>query len=94
MKKQSLRVLGEDWVVQSGRMTQDDQRAVCDSVRRCITLDPEKSGREDLMHEVIHAVEYSMNLDLTEHEVQTLARGLWAALRENPWFLETFVEEQ
>lgn len=42
--------------------------------------------RDTLLHEVIHAVDYSMCLGLEERQVHALAAGLLGVLRDNPGF--------
>jgi hypothetical protein len=44
---------------------------------------PADTERETLLHEVIHAVEESLALGLTEAQVHALACGLFAVLRDN-----------
>lgn len=44
---------------------------------------PPDTERETLLHEVIHAVDESLALQLTEHQVHALACGLYAVLRDN-----------
>lgn len=43
--------------------------------------------RDTLLHEVIHAIDYSLNLRMKERQVHALAAGLLATLRENPDFV-------
>ena len=46
-------------------------------------LGPDKD-RETLLHEVIHGISFAMCSDLTEHQVRSMANGLYAVLRNNP----------
>ena len=92
LRRKKIRVLGEDWSLKYEQLAEshDDSgwRGSTSGTKRTITLDPEKSGREDLLHEVIHAIEFANNMSLGEGDVQKLARGLWAVSRDNPWFLD------
>ena len=45
---------------------------------------------ETLLHEVIHCIDYSTNLDLTEEQVLVLAPALQEVLRNNPIFWRMF----
>lgn len=84
----TLRVVGEDWTIKKQSLPSDDVRGYCDGVKRRITLDPDTSGREDLLHELIHAIENAFNLSLEEAVVQTIARSLWQIAQDNPEFIE------
>lgn len=51
---------------------------------------PADTERETLLHEVIHAVDESLSLQLTEHQVHALACGLYAVLRDNEPVLKKY----
>jgi len=53
------------------------------AIRIADGLGPDK-GRETLLHEVIHGTSFAMCSDLTEHQVRSMANGLYAVLRDNP----------
>lgn len=87
-----LRILGEDWTVRTEVITgTDGTRAYCDSQTREIVLDPDSSGREDLLHETIHALENCLNVCLSEDQVQALSRGLWAVCRDNQELMRDYL---
>ena len=46
----------------------------------------EDQTRETLLHEVMHAVEHQMNLQITEENIRQLSVGLYAMLKDNPRF--------
>ena len=41
---------------------------------------------DTLLHEVVHTIDYVMDLSLTEHQVRALATGLLGTFRDNPDF--------
>lgn len=41
-------------------------------------------AREVLVHEVLHGVANATDIELTEHQVTALSRGLYAVVRDNP----------
>ena len=45
------------------------------------TIEMQKAA---LLHEVIHGVSYGYNVGLSEEQVEKLARGLYATLKDNP----------
>lgn len=49
-----------------------------------------ETEQETLLHEVIHAVEESLALGLTESQVHALACGLYAVLRDNETALKKY----
>lgn len=55
-----------------------------------LTPDDEK---ETLIHEITHAVELQMNLDLPEDAVRQLSIGLFAVLRDNPKLAAYLMED-
>ena len=48
------------------------------------SLYPKEQQEATLLHEVIHVVNYTYNAGLDEDQVEKLARGLYATIRENP----------
>ncbi len=62
-----IRVLGEDWVVKvESIIGTDGTRAYCDGDAREIVLDPHRSGQSDLLHELIHSLEFALGFELFE----------------------------
>lgn len=49
---------------------------------------PLEQQAEVLTHEVIHALEFALDLDFEERDTRLLARGLVAFCKENPLFVE------
>lgn len=46
--------------------------------------------QEVVFHEIMHAIEKSLDLELTEHQVEVLACGWIQVLRDNPKLLDYF----
>jgi Zn-dependent peptidase ImmA (M78 family) len=53
-------------------------------------------GREEeqdvILHEIIHAIDHSMHLDLDESQVSRLASGLIALFKDNPDFYKRCIK--
>lgn len=93
-----LRVLGKRYVVETAEPGpfDEDTFGVCFRERCWISL---REGmdvdvyREVLLHEVLHALEHILDLDVKEATIVGLASGLLAVLRDNPKFAAWLVEE-
>lgn len=42
------------------------------------------ASKETLLHEIVHALEHELQLNLSEQQVGALSVGLWAACQANP----------
>ena len=49
--------------------------------------------QEVVFHEITHAIEKSLDLDLSEHQVEVLSCGWVQVLRDNPKLLDYFKEK-
>lgn len=65
----------------------------CDEqfIRIADTLGPDKE-KETLLHEVIHGVSFAMCSDLSEHQVRSMANGLYSVLKDNPKLVKYLLE--
>jgi hypothetical protein len=64
---------------------------VCDSDGLKISILPgqvKAMELDTLLHEVVHAIEIAMLLNMTERQVYCVTVGLLAVLKNNPHFLE------
>jgi predicted transcriptional regulator len=65
----------------------DDLMGQYDHRRRLIRLSdrvtPEQQ-RATLLHEILHDIDQAVDADLTEHQVSSINRGLYAVLQDNP----------
>ena len=48
------------------------------------TGQPLESEQDTMLHEIIHAVDETLGLQMNEYQVTVLATGLLAALKDNP----------
>jgi hypothetical protein len=88
-RPERLRILGKrfvvHWVEELGGLNGE---ADCDgleiSVVKSLKLDTEQ---DILLHEVLHAVEGQMGLDLEDTVIERLATGLLAVIKDNPGFV-------
>jgi hypothetical protein len=48
---------------------------------------PLESEQDTVLHEVIHSVEETLELEMTENQVTKLAIGLLAVIKDNPGFV-------
>ena len=82
-----VRVLGKPYVIQWVDKVGDGLNGLTDcdgleiSVLDCLKLETEQ---DILLHEVLHAVEAQMGLDLEDTIIERLATGLLAVLKDNP----------
>lgn len=78
-------VMGTTWKVEFSDTLQsdDDSWGNASARTRTITLDHIADEPVTFLHELIHAIEVGLNMDLEEAEVQGIARGLIAVLHDN-----------
>ena len=88
-RPESVRILGLTYQVATETNTDFTDKANghidgdAQAIRIADGLGPDKE-RETLLHEVIHGTSFAMCSDLTEHQVRSMANGLYAVLRDNP----------
>ena len=49
---------------------------------------------DTVLHELIHAIDLTMGLDMSEHQVHHLATGLMALFQDNPDIAKYFAEDK
>lgn len=62
----------------------------CDETKQCIYIEegqPLENEQDTVLHEVLHAVEDAMGMDVAEDVVLRFATGLLAVIKDNPRFL-------
>jgi hypothetical protein len=87
----SLRILGKDWAVKWVEMSDHGE---CDSSALAIKVSVNQhqdQQKDALLHETIHAIDYTAKLNLSEEQVHALAGLLLAVFRDNPSFAECLV---
>ena len=57
-----------------------------------LTSQSPQQKRDTLLHEAIHAVDDTMQLDLSEEQVHSLAGGIYALLSDNPKFARWLID--
>ena len=68
----------------------EDSYGLCDSDEQHIWIkegQPLESEQDTVLHEVLHAVESAMNIDIPEEAIHRMATGLLAVIRDNPTFV-------
>ena len=88
MIPKKLRILGKTYTVEiTPGIT---EYGLCCEETQTIKIRPVKGGdvvKDTLLHECIHAIDFSMHSGLTEDQVQRLGSGLWALFNDNPELL-------
>lgn len=85
---QTFWVLGTEWTIRFGPETdealrEEERWGHCWLQKREIAIRTDADIPYVLLHELYHAIEYSLGLDLEEEEVHTHSRGLYAVLIDN-----------
>jgi hypothetical protein len=88
-----IRVIGKDYKVISTNRIEHFGECCHGKLKIKINRRQDKQQLKDtVVHEILHAIDYSMQLDLEEHQVHTMATGLHAVLSDNPEFSKWLVE--
>lgn len=86
-----VRILGKPFsiVFTNGEPLSEDDMGHCDVDKQLIAVrdgQPLESEQDCLLHEVIHAISDSMGANMREAQVEKLATGLLAVLKDSPGF--------
>lgn len=91
-----FRLFSQEWQVRYGTDKQmPDHLGLCLPDERKILIHPDQntdSKKHTLTHELIHAIEQKLSLNLTETQVDLLALGLLDLFRNNPHLMVVFEE--
>lgn len=49
---------------------------------------------DTVLHEIIHVIDYTMDLEMTEHQVRSIATGLIGVFQDNPLFAQWICEHR
>lgn len=82
----SLRILGKNFQIFWEEKVADDAIGMCETHRQTIRVEtglPRETEEDTLFHEVIHAVDETLGLGLSERQVIALASGLLAVYKDN-----------
>ena len=91
-RPERIRIIGKPYKIEwpkvieggeelNGHSDPDAQRI---QVQDALTLE---TSQDRLLHEVLHCVEASMDLDLEDTVIERLATGLLAVIKDNPRFV-------
>ena len=86
----TLKIVGKKYKLIYDAKMQDDC-GECDNNKQSITLKKEMPSDLELdtiIHEVTHAIDYQMNLEMSERQVHGVGAGLAAVLIDNPKFID------
>lgn len=87
---EKVRVIGHDFTVKKvsdeDGMIDAGQMKISNMTILVKEGQPEIQEADTLLHEVIHCIDYLMNLDLTEHQVTALSTGLIGVFQDNHKF--------
>ena len=87
-RPEKLKILGKRFSV--GYVTDamsEDLNGECDTDKQLISIrdgQPLESEQDTLLHEVIHAIDEAMTINMKEAQVKGSATGLLAVLKDNP----------
>ena len=91
MRPAKVKILGKPYKVHfvTDAPLDEDDMGECRASEQAVYVKeglPLEAEQDTLLHEVIHGVEWEMDLKLKESDVKKLATGLLAVLKENPRF--------
>ena len=89
----SIKILASRWAVKWGEdwNKPEKERGLTEFEEKTIYINtkyPAWDQYSSLLHEVIHAIEDELDIDLKEKQVRALEIGLIQVLRENPRFVK------
>jgi hypothetical protein len=94
----NFELFSQQWQIRAGSPKEmNDNNGLCYTDSCEILLNPLQTAqglKQTLLHELVHAIETKMNLDLTEAQVDSMALGLNHLFTENPSFTAMFITEE
>ena len=84
-----IKIVGKTYVVEE-IPEMDEDCGACYDTKQLIKIAgdlPQELSQDTLLHEVMHAIDYQMHLNLKERHVSAMASGLMAVIKENPDFV-------
>lgn len=90
--------MSQIWSVRAAmpRELPEDTLGLCDPRQNTITIQPDLPASvllQTFAHELVHLIEMTMQLHLTETQVDSLGTGIVHLLAENPDLIELFATE-
>ena len=82
-----IRIFGKEWKIEIKPELKDNAYGYCNE--RTLTIEiqsglPETLFKDTLLHEILHAIDWTVGSKLTEEQVGVLASGLIGTLFDNP----------
>lgn len=99
-RPEAIRLMGRTFLfnyVKGSVLSPDDTFGHIDVYGQVICISDDLTPVEEadtVLHELIHAVDLTMGLDMTEHQVHHLATGLIALFQDNPELGAYFCEDK
>ena len=86
----SIKIVGKTYAVEEIPELEEDCGACYDTKQLIkIAADlPQELSQDTLLHEVLHAIDFQMHLNLKERHISAMASGLIAVIKENPEFVK------
>lgn len=88
MNFESIKIIGKNYSVKEDpELLHDGKFGFSNSRTQSITYSPGQAHdqvRDTVIHEIIHAIDFGVHLELKEEQVHALAAGLYATLNDNP----------
>ena len=69
----------------------------CNSVQQRISVDANQGHgtlRDTVLHELLHAIDFTVCADMKEHQIHTMAGGLLAVMLDNPHWVAWMMERE
>lgn len=89
-----LRIVGKNWAVL--HMPLVEEYGLCDEQRQELKVSTKLAHdleRDTLLHEAIHAIDYSMQLKMSEKQVNGMGTAIYALLMDNPDLIKYLVQK-
>lgn len=86
----SIKIIGKVYTVEPVPEL-DEECGLCYDVKQLIKISeelPQELSQDTLLHEVMHAVDYQMHINMKERQISAMASGLIAVFKENPEFVK------
>jgi hypothetical protein len=89
-----LRIVGKNYTVESMKL--GDNYGLCEDQTQTIKIADDMAHgleRDTLLHEAIHAIDYCMQLNMSERQVCGLGTAVYALLADNPDLVKYIMEK-
>lgn len=94
---QRVKIVGKNYsVVVVDKVDEEDSLGDSDepsqqiTIRRCQHFE---AAKDTVLHEIVHAIDHAMGMDLAEQQVVGIAAGVLQVLRENPKLARFLLEK-